>query len=229
MVNIKDKLTIVIPCKNEGFNLVNTINSLNFDGKIIIADSSTDNTLEILKNNYTKNNLLVINGGLPAIARNNGAKHVNTEYVLFIDSDIFINDSNLLNTAINKIDMGYDLITCRINTHDNFIYKLSYYIFDLIQIFTSISKPFAVGGFMLFRLNKFIELGGFDESDKFAEDYHLSSKIKPKKFKILNKTVYTSSRRLKNKGLFYMSKMMLKSWFNRNNDNFFKQDYGYWD
>ena len=62
-----------------------------------------------------------------------------------------------------------------------------------------------------------------------TKDFHLSSKIKSKKFKIINKTVYTPSRRLKNKGLFYMGKLMFKCWLNRNNDDFFKKDYNYWD
>jgi hypothetical protein len=43
-----------------------------------------------------------------------------------------------------------------------------------------------------------------------------------------NKIVYTTSRRFKNKGLFYMVKMMIKSWFNRNNDEFFTKEHNYW-
>ena len=81
-------------------------------------------------------------------------------------------------------------------------------------------------------LNKtetFNKLNGFDEQDKIAEDYHLSSKISPKKFKVSNRYVYTPSRRFAKKGVWYMIKLAWKSWRNRNNDEWFRQDYKYWD
>jgi glycosyltransferase involved in cell wall biosynthesis len=40
--------TIVIPCKNENQGLVKTINTIPKEIPIIVADSSTDNTLELL-------------------------------------------------------------------------------------------------------------------------------------------------------------------------------------
>ena len=55
-------------------------------------------------------------------------------------------------------------------------------MFDIIQWFTAFSRPFALGGFMLFKTETFNKLGGFNEEDKIAEDYHLSSKIKPNRF-----------------------------------------------
>jgi hypothetical protein len=101
-------------------------------------------------------------------------------------------------------------------------------MFNIIQWISSKTKPFAVGGFMLFKTETFKKLGGFNEEDKIAEDYHLSSKIKPKKFKIINRYVYTPSRRFENKGVWYMVKLAWSSWVNRNNDNWFKSDYNYW-
>ena len=81
---------------------------------------------------------------------------------------------------------------------------------------------------MLFKKSEFDRLNGFNEDDKFAEDYHLSMKVDPKKFKIYNKTILTSNRRLKNKSIFYMIKVMTRCWINRNNDDFYKNDYDYW-
>ena len=101
-------------------------------------------------------------------------------------------------------------------------------MFNIIQWISSKTKPFAVGGFMLFKTSTFKKLGGFNEEDKIAEDYHLSSKIKPKKFKIINRHVYTPSRRFENKGVWYMIKLAWSSWVNRNNDDWFKEDYNYW-
>jgi hypothetical protein len=81
---------------------------------------------------------------------------------------------------------------------------------------------------MLFKTETFNQLGGFNEEDKLAEDYHLSSKVKPDKFKIASYNVYTTDRRFKKKGVWYMIKIAWQSFLNRNNPEFFKDDHNYW-
>jgi hypothetical protein len=81
---------------------------------------------------------------------------------------------------------------------------------------------------MLFEYDTFTKVGGFDDEDKFAEDFHLSSKISPKFFKVVNKKIYTTDRRFKKKGLFYMVKVAILSIMNKNNPSFFKYDHNYW-
>lgn len=231
---MKELLTIVIPCKNEKSILVEALYCLkdqkNIKGvKIIIADSSTDNTLSLVRffNQFAKLNIEYTNGGLPSIARNNGAKLVTTSYVLFLDADTYIYNSKLINSCLDIcINGNYDLVTCKFTTDKK--YNWAYRIFDMFQWYSSITKPFALGGFMLFKTETFNKLGGFNEEDKIAEDYHISSKIKPKRFKIANHFVYTPSRRFSKKGIWYMIKLAWASWLNRNNDEFFKQDYNYW-
>ena len=214
-------ITVVIPCKNENYGLVKTINTIPKNIPIIVADSSTDNTLELLPNS-----IKITSGGLSAVARNNGAKLVTTPYVLFLDADMDI--SNIpLNKIINDVIANdYYLVTTKIlvNSRNKIFYKLFYFIQKIISLYT----PFAVGGFMLFKTEKFNELGGFNINDVFAEDYHLSMKIKPKKFKIYNHPAFTSDRRIKRKGLIYMMRLMWKCFLNRNNDAFYTKDYNYW-
>ncbi len=70
---------------------------------------------------------------------------------------------------------------------------------------------------MLLRADTFKKLGGFDEEAKVAEDYLLSKQIESNKFKILNKTIFTLPRRFDDKGIVYMTKLMFKSYINRNN------------
>jgi hypothetical protein len=188
------------------------------------------NTIDLLRDKFTNRKIRIVKGGLPAIGRNKGAKLVKTPYVLFLDADVMMEDKNILSDCLKAaMEKKLDLITVRFTVNDSLIYKFVYLVFDLIQRITSISTPFAVGGFMLFDMEKFNKLGGFDQEDKFAEDYHLSSKVDPKKFSILNRQVVTTSRRFKNKGLFYMISMMIRCWINRNDDNFYRRDYGYWD
>jgi glycosyltransferase involved in cell wall biosynthesis len=228
---LKDNLTVVIPCKNEGVGLASTLIKIlaYHDCNIIIADSSDDNTLDYLSaiNFLTNDFVKVVKGGLPAIARNNGFEYVKTPYVLFLDADMDISEiplENILKTIVNK---NIKLATCRITTH-SLKYALIYKLFDLVQWIISFKTPFAVGGFMLFNSEYFKELGKFNEEDKFAEDFHLSMKANPKHFKIFNHYIYTSDRRFERKGFWYMAKLMTKCWFNRNDDNFYKQDYKYW-
>lgn len=224
-------LTIVIPCKNENKGIIDIIKLLleQTDCKIIVADSSDDEESVLLLQKYTLiyPNIQIIKGGLPSIARNNGAKLVTTPYILFLDADTYIFDHYLLEDCYRTAIKGkYDLVTCKFKT--DIPYNWIYRVFDVIQWFTSLTKPFALGGFMLFKTETFNKLGGFNEEDKVAEDYRLSSKIKPKKFKVFNGYVYTPSRRFNKKGVWYMIKLMWKSWINRNNDEFFKYDQNYW-
>ena len=227
-------LTIVIPCKNELKTIDTTLTLLNFQDnidnvKVIISDSSTDETTYQLESRTNdKFDLKIIEGGLPAKARNNGARYVKTPYVLFMDSDMFLLDPTIITTVIKiMLDQDIDLLTTKIRT-TNGKYNYVFRTFDFIQKISKFISPFCLGGFMLFKTNTFNKLGGFDEEAKVAEDYLLSKQIKPKRFKIINTTVFTPPRRFDNKGVMYMLKLMIKSFLNRNNKQFFSDDNTYW-
>ena len=83
-------------------------------------------------------------------------------------------------------------------------------------------SPFAVGAFMLTRRDKFEEFGGFPEKFATSEDYFLSRKYSPKKFRIVKHHFGQDSRRFKKMGYLGMAKYLVKNFVNRNN----KQ---YWD
>ena len=227
-------LTIVIPCKNELKTIETTLALINAQNdiegvRVIIADSSDDGTTYRLESRANDDfNLTVIQGGLPAKARNNGAKRVETTFVLFMDADIFILDPNLLKVAVKTmINSDIDLLSTKVRTSNgkyNYVFKA----FDIIQRLVKPISPFCLGGFMLMRTSKFRELGGFDEDVLVAEDYLLSKKVKPSRFKLLNKKIYTPPRRFDNKGIFYMTKLMVGSFLNRGNKDFFKNNDTYW-
>jgi glycosyltransferase involved in cell wall biosynthesis len=228
------KLTIVIPCKNEGSLVIGTLKLINWqseDYRVIIADSS-DNAYDILLlRDYVdrhSDRVMIVEGGLPSVARNRGFELVDTPYVLFLDADIHIKQNDLIVKCLDSmLNGGYDLLTCKFKTLDG-KWDWVYGIFNVVQWVISKSGPFALGGFMLFRVDAFKKLGGFNEEDKIAEDYHISSKVRPSKFKIENLHVYTPSRRFEKKGLWYMIRLMVLCWWNRNNNEFFKKDFNYW-
>jgi glycosyltransferase involved in cell wall biosynthesis len=238
-MDLKNLITIVIPCKNEKDVILKSLDILNYQKNIngvnvIVCDSSNDSiTYESLINRLTHNtdlfDLLIIDGGLPGIARNKGFKIVKTPYVLFMDSDVFLLDTKILTQSIKKIhNSRLDLVTAKFRT-DNGEYNYVYKSFDIIQSLSKWITPFCLGGFMLIRSETFKLIGGFDEDVKVAEDYILSKQIKSNKFSRLNNIIYTLPRRFKNKGVMYMIKLMITSLFNRNNKSYFKNDKGYWE
>jgi len=227
-------LTIVIPCKNESKTIDETLTLLNFQDhidnvEVIIADSSDDGTTYQLESRkHDKFNLKIIEGGLPAKARNNGARLVKTPYMLFMDSDMFLLDSSLLTDSIMEMRLHrVDLLTTKVRTTSG-KYNYVFRTFDVIQKISKRISPFCLGGFMLFRTDTFNKLGGFDEQAQISEDYLLSKQVEPKKFKILNRTIFTLPRRFDNKGVLYMLRLMIRSYFNRNNKEFFSNDNTYW-
>jgi glycosyltransferase involved in cell wall biosynthesis len=227
-------LTIVIPCKNEGITINQTLSLLNFqngiDGvKVIVADSSDDGTTYHLENrNRDYFNLDIIQGGLPSKARNKGAERATTPFILFMDADMMILDTNLLQECMDIImNERLDLLTTKVRT-TNGKYNYVFRTFDLIQGITKYITPFCLGGFMLIRKSTFITLNGFDEDAKVAEDYLLSKQIKTNKFKVYRKTIFTLPRRFENKGLWYMTKLMIQSFTNRNNKGYFSNHNSYW-
>jgi glycosyltransferase involved in cell wall biosynthesis len=237
-MEIKNFLTIVIPCKNEKSIIQKTLDLLNYQSdiwgvKVVVCDSSDDgitkfDIIERLEINSDKFDLYLMDGGLPAVARNNGFKLVETPYVLFVDSDVFLLDPKIIKRAFLRIHrQKLDLVTTKFRS-DNGKYNYIYRLFDFLQLVSKWSTPFCLGGFMMIRSETFKSLGGFDSDIKVAEDYHFSKQIKPKKFGRINNIVFTPPRRFENKGVFYMVKLFLGSFFNHKNKSYFTEDKNYW-
>ena len=230
-----NQFTIVIPCKNEGINIYDCLGFICRqkgvkNTRVIVADNSDDKeSLEWLYKaqiDYKYSiKIEVIKGGYPAKARLEGSKLVDTPYILFLDADIMLLAKNILEVIS---DFKGDLLTVPFITEKgwNWVFR----IFDLFQnLSVKLGTPFAVGGFQYWNTQTYWELGGYKEDELFAEDYSLSSKVKPKKFFIFEtKGVFTSARRFKKKGIGYMFWIMIKSYINRNNPEFFKHHHNYW-
>lgn len=95
---------------------------------IIVNDGSTDNSINII-NDYSKKykNIIVIdqkNGGL-SHARNEGVKKARGEYILFVDSDDYV-ETKLLSEIDKKIE-GLDLLRFQILTEDENYNKIKSY------------------------------------------------------------------------------------------------------
>jgi glycosyltransferase involved in cell wall biosynthesis len=227
-MKLSDQITIVVPCKNEENYIAHLLMHLHQqsigDTRIIIADSSTDNTREVIQIMKGELNVEIIDGGPVSLAKNNGARLVTTPYILFIDADVRFFKDTVIQDAVNKIEsMNLDLIGLSIRCYDKDPRtKIGFIIFNTINHALKYFSPFAVGAFMLTRKDKFEEFGGFPENFSTSEDYFLSRKYSPRKFRILRHHFGQDSRRFKKMGYFGMGKYLIKNFVNRNNK-------AYWD
>jgi glycosyltransferase involved in cell wall biosynthesis len=234
--SLKDKITIVIPSKNESRILYDCIYNISkqtdISGtRIIIADvSDNEESLHYIRRlesdfKYSLN-IEVIKGGYPSQGRLAGSLLVKTPYVLFLDADIFLTNKDIL---MECMKYQKDLITVPFYT--DYPYRWVFRMFDMFQTISSLlGTPFAVGGFQLWNTETYWKVGGYNPEELFAEDYSISQKVKSKNFKVVKvKGTYTSSRRFKSKGVLWMFYIMIKSYLNRNNPKFFLQTHGYWD
>jgi len=220
---ISDKITIVVPCKNEENYIAHLLMHLRRqsigDTKIIIADCSTDRTREVIQTMKGELNIDVIEGGPVSLAKNNGARLVTTPYILFIDADVRFFKDTVIQDAVNTMESkNLDLIGLKIKCYDKDPRaKLGFVIFNTINHALKFFSPFAVGAFMLTRRDRFEEFGGFPENLLTSEDYFLSKKYSPRKFKIIRHHFGQDSRRFKKMGYLGMGKYLVKNFVNRNN------------
>lgn len=227
-MKLSDKITIVVPCKNEEnyiHHLLDSLDDQNLgDTRIIIADCSTDNTRQVINSYKEYLNIEIIEGGPVSVAKNNGAKLVRTPYILFIDADVRFFDSHVIFDSVNEIESNnLDLIGLNIKCYDNDLRAtIGFTIFNFINHILKHFSPFAVGAFMLTRTDKFMEYGMFPEKFSTSEDYFLSRNYSPQKFKILNHYLGQDSRRFKKMGYLGMATYLIKNFINRNNKK-------YWD
>ena len=225
---ISDKITIVVPCKNEENYIHHLLDSLRGQNigatRIIIADCSTDRTRQVIKDNSQGLNVEIIEGGPVSLAKNNGAQLVTTPYILFIDADVRFFKDTVIQDAVNLIESkNLDLIGLNIKCYDRDLRaKIGFTAFNLINHALKFFSPFAVGAFMLTRRDRFEEYGGFPEQFATSEDFFLSRKYSPKKFRLLKHHFGQDSRRFKKMGYMGMAKYLVKNFVNRNNK-------AYWD
>jgi glycosyltransferase involved in cell wall biosynthesis len=144
---------------------------------IVVDDGSTDNTHHILSSfgDWIKIIKLEKNSGLP-FACNVGIKQALSRFVIRVDADDFIHE-DLLKTMYLYLSMNNDMdaVSCD--------YLLVDEKEDIIERISAASYPIACG--ILFRKDKLIEIGLYDEDFRLCEDEDLRIRYL-KKFNIFN-------------------------------------------
>lgn len=236
-MQLSDKITIVVPCKNEQDYISHLLMHLKMqvigNTKVIIADCSTDDTRKVIEENKGDLNVEIIDGGPVSIAKNNGAKLATTPYILFIDSDVRFFSTNVIFDAVVELENNnLDLVGLNLKCYDNNkTAQIGFMIFNFVNNILKYKVPFAVGAFMLTRRDRFEQYGGFAERYGTSEDFFLSKMYERNKFTIIKHYVGQDSRRFQKMGYFGMAWYLIKNFWNRNNVNYWnRMDHSkYWN
>ena len=212
-------LSIIIPTYNEEEYLPNLLESIEkqsfTDYEIIIADAnSTDRTREIAE----EHGCTIVEGGLPGVGRNNGAKVAKGEYLLFLDSDLELTDDYLRNVLY---EFRMEKLGIAITQMHPLSSKIEDKIFHEFANYFMISvekiKPHGAGCYgIISRKELHDECGGFDESLTFGEDTDYIERLaKKEKFRVLrNAKIGVSTRRLEEEGITTLIRQYGKSTVN---------------
>lgn len=202
--------------------------------KVLLADAdSSDRTVEIAREFNRRLPIAVIQGGLPSVGRNNGARCARSRYILFIDADIELADPTLLRRAVDLMKKkALHCITTDIWCRDGaFMDRLLYEGNNLVQRLSRFHRPFATGMFMLVDKRKFDELGGFDEQALYAEDYQLTQKFERGRFRVIRGGIYSTNRRFRKMGRATIVHYFLKTALHSRRPDYFrnKMHQAYWE
>jgi glycosyltransferase involved in cell wall biosynthesis len=172
------KASVIIPTLNEEQSLPNLLTDLNNQTvrnfEIIVADAgSRDRTRAIAQSYYAR----VVEGGLPAVGRNKGARAATGEFLFFLDADVQVPPTFMANASAEIDDRFLDLATCEIvplsdRPIDKFLHEVVNAAIKLGQFL----DPHAPGFCILVSKRLFHRIGGFDETLKLAEDHNFAKR-----------------------------------------------------
>ena len=195
------KITVIMSAYNSSRTIKFAVNSiLNQDYKnlelLVIDDASSDNTLELLitLENQNKNIKVFQNETNIGLTRslNKLIKKVNSDYIARQDADD-ISVQNRISEQVKYLKKNPNKIGCSTLSTDlyskRYINLKSSYL--PLSIVLKYKNPFVHGSF-LFRKSVFSEIGLYDESFYYAQDYKLVSEIYLKGYSlgIVKKNLY---------------------------------------
>ncbi|MBI2628824.1 glycosyltransferase [Candidatus Pacearchaeota archaeon] len=197
-------LSIIIITKNEEKCLPRILDSLvkqnyqNFE--VIVSDAqSTDRTREIAEAYGCR----IVDGGLPSVGRNNGARVARGELLLFLDADVVL-PRDFLKKSIEEFNRSMAVCAASFfrpiseRVFDKLMFSAANYGMFIMQHFA----PYAGGACIFVKKEIFNQIGGFNEQFVISEDHaFVRDCFNLGKFKMLkDKPIFLDVRRFDNDG-----------------------------
>ncbi|MBU4453084.1 glycosyltransferase, partial [Patescibacteria group bacterium] len=200
--------SVIIITKNEEGNLPVLLASIKKQtvqpAEVIVSDAqSTDKTRKIAKDFGAR----IVDGGLPSKGRNAGAVVAKTEYLLFLDADVELKDSEFFQKAWENFHgQEFDLATVDVDPKSEHWWdKFSHKFYNRYVRLWGAQHPHTPGFCIFSKSALHKKMGGFDEQIVFCEDHeyaHRAVKKHGAKFGFLKKeiAVPVSVRRMERDG-----------------------------
>ena len=198
-------ISIVIPTLNEEEHLSELLESIKLqtgaEYEIIVVDAHSEDKTRELAESY---GAIVVDGGLPARARNLGAAVAKGDIVVFFDADVVLPAPDFLEKTIAEFEEHkYGIATCVVcPISEKFVDKIFHNVFNFYTKITQNFTPRAPGFCIFVRRNIHEAIAGFDEAIKLAEDHDYAERAgKITRFGILKSyPIMVSVRRFERDG-----------------------------
>jgi len=232
-MNLKN-ITVIVPTKNEEKNVITFLDSLPKDVNLIIVDSSSDRTRELIAIRRPKNTEVIFEECNIPQARQFGANSASTEWLLYSDIDIVFDSDYFKNLESIEIDEKIGAIMGAKLSQDK--YKLYFQLYSFsIKFWSWFTIPIGSGSNMIIRKTALSQVGGFDFSLSSSEDGDILWRIRSAKWKVPFEDklkVYEIDHRRLDKGIFKkicygtLRSFLLITGINKKAVQ--KSDWGYW-
>lgn len=227
-------ISIIIPVLNEAENIQRLLGHLaeNISGEnraeiILVDGGSSDGTREIIQNFTNKTNFeirLITSEKGRAKQMNKGAENASGKILYFLHADSFP-PKNFDKYIISEVEKGNPAGCFRMKFESN------HWWLQLMGWFTRFSWRACRGGDQSQFIAKqlFDEIGGYDESYVIYEDNILINELyERKKYVVIPKTLTTSARLYKQKGVWNLQYHFLMIYFKRWNGADAEELYDYY-
>lgn len=176
-------ISVVIPAYNEEKSLPNTLNSLKKldrqpDEILVVDGGSTDGTDKVVQK-YDAKVLIVKHRGI-GFARSQGLKAASSEVVAFTDADTIVSQDWLTKIEETLGEPGAVGVFGTFRVPNGWwVYRFYVNIIQpvLNQIYYWLGIPMAPGQNLAFWKSKALEVGGFPEDFKIAEDIEMARRL----------------------------------------------------